>query len=153
MAIIDINLTRFDVFWTNYLLGLGQSVTFTPMTVLAFATLPRAQVTERSAVLILMRNYGSSLFISLCVLIAIQTTSINYAHMTERLTLFGGNYGLTPLPDTWNPDTSMGFLRISAEMHRQASMIGYINAFFLIGLVALLSVPLAMFMKAPTKQS
>ncbi|MEM8973946.1 MAG: hypothetical protein AAGD43_17940 [Pseudomonadota bacterium] len=73
--------------------------------------------------------------------------------MTERVTQFGGKYGLTALPDIWNPNTSMGLLRISAEMHRQASMIGYINAFFLIGLVALLSVPLAMFMKAPSKHS
>ena len=153
MAFVDINLTEFDVFWTNYLLGLGQSVTFTPMTVLAFATLPRAQVTEGSAVFILMRNFGSSLFISICVLVAIRTSSINYAQMTERVTPFNGNLGLTALPDIWNPETTLGLLRLSGEIHRQASMIGYLNAFFLIGLVAALAVPLALFMRVPSEKA
>ncbi len=153
MAFVDINLTEFDVFWTNYLLGLGQSVTFTPMTVLAFATLPRSQVTEGSAVFILMRNFGSSLFISICVLVAIRTTSINYSQMTERVTPFNGNLGLTALPDVWNPETSLGLLRIAGEINRQAAMIGYLNAFFLIGLVAALAVPLAIFMRVPSQTS
>ena len=45
-------------------MGFGQSVAFTPMTMLAFATLPRHQITEGSAVFTMMRNFGSSLFIS-----------------------------------------------------------------------------------------
>jgi MFS transporter, DHA2 family, multidrug resistance protein len=152
MANVDINLTQHDVFWTNYLLGLGQSVTFTPMTVLAFATLPREQVTEGSAVFILMRNFGSSLFISICVLVTIRTTSISYAQMTERVTPFNGNLGLAALPDYWNPNTTLGLLRLSGEIHRQASMIGYLNAFFLIGLVAAVAVPLAIFMRVPSRE-
>ena len=60
----NINLTDCDVFWGNFLLGLGQSIAFTPMTVMAFSTLPPRQVTEGSAVFTLMRNFGSSLFIS-----------------------------------------------------------------------------------------
>src|SRR5215831_13008683 len=41
MAQFDINLTDSEVFWSNFLMGLGQSVAFTPMTMLAFATLPQ----------------------------------------------------------------------------------------------------------------
>ena len=52
------------MFWSNFLLGFGQSIAFTPMTVMAFSTLPPHQVTEGSAVFTLMRNFGSSLFIS-----------------------------------------------------------------------------------------
>jgi glycosyltransferase involved in cell wall biosynthesis len=33
-------LTSFDVFWTNALQGFGFGLAYTPMTVLAFATLP-----------------------------------------------------------------------------------------------------------------
>eukprot|EP01036_Dinobryon_divergens_P019018 gene19018-25939_t len=68
MAQFDINLTDSDVLWANFLLGLGQSIAFTPMTVMAFSTLPPRQVTEGSAVFTLMRNFGSSLFISIAVL-------------------------------------------------------------------------------------
>ena len=65
MAQFDINLTESDVFWSNFLMGLGQSVAFTPMTMMAFATLPPHQITEGAGVFTLMRNFGSSLFISL----------------------------------------------------------------------------------------
>ena len=99
---MDINLTESDVFWTNFLLGLGQSVTFTPMTVMAFATLPRDQITEGSAVFTMMRNFGSSLFISLSVLVLIRSTSINYSEMTELISPF--KFGL----DAWNPHTATG---------------------------------------------
>src|SRR5437588_11073174 len=40
---------------------------FTPMTVLAFATLRTYQITESSGVFTLVRNFGSSLFISVAV--------------------------------------------------------------------------------------
>ena len=76
MAQFDINLTESDVFWSNFLMGLGQSVAFTPMTMMAFATLPRHQITEGAAVFTLMRNFGSSLFISLAVLVLVRSTSV-----------------------------------------------------------------------------
>lgn len=141
MAQMDINLTEFDVFWTNFLLGLGQSVTFTPMTVLAFATLPRDQITEGSAMFTMMRNFGSSLFISLAVLVLIRSTSINYAQMAELVTPF--KTGL----EGWNTDTALGLMRLSGEIQRQAAMVGYINAFYMVGLVAAAAVPLAFLLK------
>ena len=86
MAQFDINLTDSDVFWSNFLMGLGQSVAFTPMTMLAFATLPAHQITEGAGVFTLMRNFGSSLFISLSILVLVRSTSANYARMTEFIT-------------------------------------------------------------------
>ena len=83
MAQFDINLTEADVFWSHFLMGLGQSVAFTPMTMMAFATLPRHQITEGSAVFTMMRNFGSSLFISMAVLVLVRSTAVNYARMTE----------------------------------------------------------------------
>ncbi len=90
MAQFDINLTDSGVFWSNFLMGLGQSVAFTPMTMLAFATLPPHQITEGAGVFTLMRNFGSSMFISLSILVLVRSTSVNYARMTEFI---------TPLPE------------------------------------------------------
>ena len=148
MAQFDINLTEFDVFWSNLLMGLGQSVTFTPMTVMAFATLPRHQITEGSAVFTLMRNFGSSLFISLTVLVLVRSTSINYAQMTEFITPYRLGQLFADLPGSWNPETAGGLLRLSTEIQRQAAMIGYLNAFNLLALTAAAAVPLACLLRA-----
>ena len=39
MAQLDVNITMFDVYWTNVLHGFGFGIAYTPMSVLAFTTL------------------------------------------------------------------------------------------------------------------
>jgi MFS transporter, DHA2 family, multidrug resistance protein len=151
MAQLDINMTDQAVFLTNFMQGLGQSVTFTPMTVMAFTTLPPHQITEGSAVFTLMRNFGSSLFISLSVLVLVRSTSINYSRLTEFITPYSAGAAFPVLPGSWNPETTAGLLRLSNEMQRQAAMIGYINAFYMLAFTASLAIPLAAFMRTSAR--
>jgi DHA2 family multidrug resistance protein len=144
MTQFDINLTDTDVIWGNFLLGLGQSIAFTPMTVMAFSTLPPRQVTEGSAIFTLMRNFGSSLFISIAVLTVSRSTASNYSRMTEFITPYNKN--LAGLPSQWNLESPIGLQTLSNEILRQATMIGYLNAFYLMAFVALAATPLAVFM-------
>ncbi|MGE0764839.1 MAG: DHA2 family efflux MFS transporter permease subunit [Hyphomicrobiaceae bacterium] len=147
MSHFDLNVDQSRVFWSHYLVGLGQSVTFTPMTVMAFTTLPRHQITEGSAVFTLMRNFGSSLFISMSVMVLVRSTSINYSEMMEFVSPYRRALGIFGLPAPWNPETAPGLARIAREVQRQAAMIGYVNAFHLMALVGFTAVPLACFMR------
>jgi DHA2 family multidrug resistance protein len=151
MAQFDINLTESDVFWSHFLMGLGQSVAFTPMTLMAFATLPRHQLTEGAAVFTMMRNFGSSLFISVAVLVLVRSTTINYARMTEFITLYRKDLAFPGLPEPWNPETATGLLRLSNEIQRQAAMIGYVNAFYLMAFTALAALPLACLLRTAAR--
>ena len=151
MAQFDINLTFFDIFWTNLLQGFGQSITFTPMTVMAFSTLPASQATEGSAIFTLLRNFGSSLFISITVLVLVRSTSINYARMSEFVNPYNRTLLFPDFPAAWSLDTVTGLLRLSNEVQRQAAMIGYVNAFYLMGFTAAVAVPLACLMRRAPK--
>ena len=62
---------------------------------MAFATLPRHQITEGAAVFTMMRNFGSSLFISLAVLVLVRSTAVNYARMTEFITPYQRDAGVS----------------------------------------------------------
>jgi MFS transporter, DHA2 family, multidrug resistance protein len=146
MAHLDINLTDFHVFWSNMLQGFGQSIAFTPMTVMAFSTLPRDQVTEGSSIFTLMRNFGSSLFISVAILVVLRSTATNYARMTEFITPYNANLSLELGPQ-WNLENAGGLLNLSMEIQRQAAMIGYVNAFYLTAFTAAMAIPLAFFMR------
>ena len=148
MAQFDINLTDSDIFFSNMLQGFGQSIAFTPMTVMAFSTLPPHHVTEGSAVFTLMRNFGSSLFISLIVMVLIRSTTMNYARMTEFITPFTEQLFYPALPSNWSLDSTQGLLRLSAEIQRQAAMIGYVNAFYLLSFTAVAGIPLAFLLRA-----
>ncbi len=148
MAQFDINVTQSAIFWSHFLVGLGQSVTFTPMTVMAFATLPRHQITEGSAVFTLMRNFGSSLFISMAVLVLVRSTSVSYSEMMEFISPYRIALGIYGLPAPWDHETNTGLARLSREVYRQSAMIGYVNAFYLMAITGFISVPLACFMRA-----
>jgi DHA2 family multidrug resistance protein len=152
MAQFDINLTDSDVFWSNFLMGLGQSVSFTPMTMVAFATLPKHQITEGAAVFTMMRNFGSSLFISLSVLVLVRSTTINYARMTEFITPYRDLLTIAALPEVWSPQTAGGLMRLSNEVQRQAAMIGYVNAFYLMAATAAVAVPLACLLRSVPRE-
>jgi DHA2 family multidrug resistance protein len=152
MAQWNINLTDSDVFLGNFLLGFGQSIAFTPMTVMAFSTLPTRQVTEGSAVFTLMRNFGSSMFISIAVLIVSRSTASNYSRMTEYITPYNKTLTSPGLPSQWSLDGAASLQSLSNEILRQAAMIGYLNAFYLMAFAALAAMPLAAFMRGVKRE-
>ena len=88
-----------------------------------------------------MRNFGSSLFISLSVMLLIRSTNANYARMTEFITPY--RQALSNLPGSWDLQTTTGLMRVSNEIQRQSAMIGYVNAFYLLSFTAAAAVPLA----------
>jgi DHA2 family multidrug resistance protein len=148
MAQFDINLTSFGVFWTNTLQGFGFGLAYTPMTVLAFATLPPRQLPEASGIFTLVRNFGSSIYISITVVLLIRSTAANYAHLTEFINPFNPALPFLRLPSAWDFATTSGLARLAGEIQRQAAMIGYINAFYLLALTAAVAVPLVWMMRA-----
>src|SRR5207302_1320926 len=118
MAQLNLNLTSFDVFWTNALQGFGFGLAFTPMTVLAFATLPASQITDASGVFTLVRNFGSSLFISLSIVLLVRSTAINYSRMLEFINPFNAMLKGPAVPTPWNIGTTSGLMRLTNEMQR-----------------------------------
>ena len=148
MAQLNLDLSGFDVFWTNALQGFGFGLTFTPMTVLAFATLPASKITEASGVFTLVRNFGSSLYISLTVMLLVRSTAMNYSRLIQFINPFNPTLKEPGVTATWNIGTTSGLMRLVNEVRRQASMIGYINCFYLLALTAAVAVPLVCLMRA-----
>ncbi len=147
MANLDINLTNFDVFWTNALQGFGFGLAFTPMSVLAFATLDKGRITDGMSVFHLVRNFGSSLFISLCVIVLVRSTAASYSTLTEHISPFNKVLAYPGAVGLWNLESQGGLFALANELQRQAAMIGYINAFTLFAVCAALSVPVAFLMR------
>ena len=54
------------------------------------------------------------------------------------------------MSDPWNIEMASGLMRLSNEIQRQPAMIGYVNSFHLLALVAAMGVPLVWFMRLRT---
>ena len=153
MAQLDINLTGFDVFWTNVLQGFGFGLAFTPMTVLTFATLEQRLVTQGTAVFHMLRNFGSSLFISISIVVLVGGTAMNYATLSESASPYNKAFSFPGLAGGWSIEGQAGLQALSSEVERQAAMIGYINAFYLMALVVAIAVPLVPLFRTPVARS
>jgi DHA2 family multidrug resistance protein len=153
MTLLDINMTDFDVFWTNLVQGFGFGLAYTPMVALAFSTLPTQLVVQGSAVFNLMRNFGSSLFISLCVLVLVRSTAENYAGLSAAVSPMNETLRNPGVIGGWALDSTKGLAALSEEIQRQASMGGYLNAFVLFAFVAALGLPFVLLFRDPKRRA
>ncbi|MBH69085.1 MAG: MFS transporter [Rhodospirillaceae bacterium] len=131
MAQFSINLTMFDVLWTTWLQGLGVGLIWVPLTIVTFSQLDSKETAEGSSIFHLVRNFGSSVFISISIAIMIRTGGMNYAQLSQSITPL--NEALTfqdSLFAIWSIDGVERLAALSSEVTRQAIMIGYINAFY-----------------------
>jgi len=151
MAQFDVNVTTFDVAWTSALQGLGVGFIWVPMAVVTFATLDPVQIPQASAVFHLLRNIGSSVFISMSVAIMLRGTKVNYAEISEHVSSYNEALRLPFVMGHWSTDSLSGLAALSGEIQRQAMMIGYVNSFYFFAFTSLASVPLVFFLRRPAK--
>ena len=153
MAQFDLNVSIWDAMWTSAFQGFGNAYLWVPLTVLTFATLPAREMGEGTAVFHLVRNLGSAIFISICVGVVIHYTGVNYSVISEHISPFNEAFRLSGVAGGWNIDTLDGVARAGREVERQASMIGYINAFYLFSAVSFAIVPFIVFLKRPSAET
>jgi DHA2 family multidrug resistance protein len=143
MMTFDHNVPFDTVAFVGALQGLSVGLFWVPLTVASFRTLNPAYLAESSAIFHLLRNLGSSIFISLSVATVIRSRGENYSRMTEYASPFNENLNAAGM----TLDTVGGLAGISGEILRQASMLGYLNAFALYTAACLASVPLILMFK------
>jgi DHA2 family multidrug resistance protein len=153
MGQLSINLTEFDVFWTNLLHGFGFGLAYTPMAFLAFSTLTAKDMVEGSGIFNLLRHFGSSVFISISVAVLIETAAWNYSNMAPVTSPFNELLRFPDIIGEWMSGETLDFFALSKEIFRQSQMIGYLNAFHLFGLAAAFSIPVCFLFRDPKKLS
>ena len=144
----DTDVSR--VAMNSVLQGLSVGLVWVPLTTATFSTLPRSVFPEASAVYHLLRNVGSSIFISLSVLLSIRMSTISYAELTEFINPFNEVLRQPEYGARIDLGNVTNLLSLSGELGRQADMIGFINAFALYTCTSLVVLPLVFFVRVDT---
>ncbi|HSI02819.1 MAG TPA: DHA2 family efflux MFS transporter permease subunit [Reyranella sp.] len=126
---IDLNVDTHTLMLNSLCQGIAIGTIWVPLTMVTFSTVSSANLAEATAVYHLLRNIGSSFFISICVAEIVRATGANYAYMTELVTHYNRVLAMPWVTGGWDPDSVGGLARLSKEINRQAAMLGYINAF------------------------
>ncbi len=149
---IDLNVTYRDLTANAVLQGLAIGMIWVPLTTVAFSSVARDDMAEATAVYHLLRNLGSSFFISICVAEIVRSTSVNYGQIVEALTPFSKVLSMPSVMGQWNLDSLGGLARLSKEVTRQATMIAYLNAFGLFTAACAVTLPLILLMRGRPEQ-
>jgi MFS transporter, DHA2 family, multidrug resistance protein len=100
----------------------------------------------------LLRNFGSSLFISVAVAEIVRAQSANYARLVETISPYNRVLELPWVMGAWSVESTAGLAKLSNEIARQSIMIGYSNAWLLYTLAAAAWLPLCMLARLPRAQ-
>ena len=136
-----------DVAIHSVVQGLAVGIIWVPLMVATFSTLDSRHLAESSAIFHLLRNMGSSVFISLSVTLVIVTGTMSYAGLTEFINPFNKLLYMPDVMGGWNAAPDGGLARLEGELGRQAALIGYVNAFYLYSLTSAAAVPLILLMR------
>lgn len=139
---IDLNVDMTTLMLNSLLQGIAVGVIWVPLTLVTFSNMSGANLAEGTAVYHLLRNIGSSFFISICVAEIVRATSTNYSRMVELVNPYNKSLALPWVTGGWDYETVSGLAKLSREINRQAAMIGYINAFGLYTAASAMAIPL-----------
>lgn len=107
---------------------------FIPLSAVSYVGVDSNRTSEASAMLNLMRNLGGSVGVSMITTILEQRTQFHHARLAADITPYNG-FG-------WN----VSLAHISHVIQMQASMMSYLDIFWLLGVAALCIWPIALFL-------
>ncbi len=144
LSTIDLNVPDSVLAANGFIQGVAIGIIWVPMSFAAFRTLPAHYRAEAMGVFHLMRNIGSSFFISLSVAEIVRATGANFSRLSENVSSFNRSLDLPWVLGSWSVETLPDMARLAREINRQAALIGYLNAFSMYMLASLLAIPLAL---------
>jgi DHA2 family multidrug resistance protein len=124
--------------------GLGLGLVFVPISTVAYSTLPMSARTEAAGIFSLMRNIGSSVGISIVMTLLSRNTQLNHAEIASRLSPFGDNAAQIAAAIG---HSAGGLAALNGEVTRQASGIAFLNDFWLMMVMTLVSIPLLLLLR------
>jgi DHA2 family multidrug resistance protein len=142
LMMMDLNVTPFALAANAALQGLAIGSIWVPLSVVAFSNVAEKDRAETSAVFHLLRNLGSSFFISICVAEIVRSTGINYSRMVENVSSYNPSLALPWVMGGWDSSSLEGLQKISNEIARQSALIAYLNAFGMFTAACAVTIPL-----------
>ncbi len=144
--------------WPRVALGLGMGMTFIPLTTLTLSHIPKERMTEATSIYNLLRNLGGSVGIAITTTILSRRAQFHQTRLVEHLSPFDPGYAISH-------EKLAGFLgrqglppagadgMMYRELVRQSTTLAFTDAFLLICILILATIPLVFVMqwsKAPT---
>jgi DHA2 family multidrug resistance protein len=140
-------LSQSDIVWPGVIQGVGLGLVFVPLSAATFATLSPQMRAEGTALYSLVRNIGSSIGIALVQALLVRNTQIAHASLATQIT--DANPAVRDPASLYDMATQAGPALINNEITRQASMIAYVDDYWLMMLLTVAVIPMLLLIRPP----
>ncbi len=156
MTSFDLDVDFRTVTLARIFQGLGLACLFVPINTAAYSFLPPGKNNAASGLMNLARNIGGSVGISFVTTLLARRTQFHQARLSENLS--GGSASLQDLLRGLTARFMQGgldaasasqkaYAMVQANVIRQATMLGYVDCFWLLGVVIACLIPVVFVMK------
>ena len=143
------DVSQMRIVTTGFVQGAGLGFLFVPLTVSTFSTLPADKRGEGTGLYNLSRNIGSSVGISVVSALLSENIQINHADLAAAITPYNRALHAGMMHHMLNPLTTAGRAALDGMINVQATIIGYIDDFKLLMIMALVVMPLVFLLRKP----
>ncbi len=144
------------VIWPRIVLGIGMGFFFIPLTTMTMSGIRREEMGNASAIYNLLRNLGGSFGVAFVTTVLSRRAQVHQNHLVEHLTPFDSAFQMFSeqgakflqyrgFSESAPEYGSLGM--IYRELLRQASMMAFNDAFFLVCIIMSCVLPLVFFMR------
>ncbi len=148
--------------WPRIYLGIGMGFLFIPLTTLTLSEVPRPQMGNATSIFNLLRNLGGSFGVAFATTIFARRAQVHQSRLTEHLTLLDRGFaealarGQALLPGRGIPEAAAGDAAtrmIYGQTVRQATAMGFNDAFWLLSVMIACVIPLILLLRRPAHPS
>ena len=147
MSNYSLEITTEDIMIPGFIQGLGLGIIFVPLSAATFATLTPELRSQGTAVYSLIRNIGSSIGIALVQTMLVRNTQVVHASLAQHIGLDRTNEVSQGLNQGFDLSNALGLPLLNAEITKQATMIAYVDNFWLMFVLTLLILPALILIK------
>ena len=146
MSGFALQMGTWPIIWTSIIQGLGVGCVMMTVTVLSYQTLPDDLRPEATALNALVRSLGQSVGVSVMISLLSTNTQTVHANLAEHLT-DNMNYATVPFYNRFLFDKTQLAQALDAAVNRQAAMVAYIDDFYLMAWICLLTMPIILLVR------
>jgi len=140
-----------DILWPQLIQGAGMSLVFVPLTTITMDPIPLQSMGYATSIYSLIRNIGSSMGISFVTTELARRSQFHQARLSESISLYDPavRQDLQAIGSAAG-GTQRGIGMLYGEVMRQASLMSFLELFYVLGVLFLLVIPVLLVMRKPS---
>lgn len=161
LSLLNLNAGYWDIFWPQLLQGMSMGLLFVPLTTITNGPIPKEQMGNATSLFNLMRNIGASIGIASVTAIYSRHVQMHSNDLSQNINPYNpasqsmvqaARQGFMAQGMDMATATKQAYASVYGMVQQQASMMSYIDTFFILAVMFAACLPLIFLMKKPPKR-